>query len=78
MLVGTCYICSSPAMFTCVVCGRTVCIQCYDKPSRLCTSCLQKLRPGRADRSTPYPPTQFASDEGDEGVDEDFEDDEEP
>ena len=39
-LVGTCYICSKPAMYSCSVCGRIVCSDCYIKPRRICTGCL--------------------------------------
>ena len=56
MLVGSCYICSAPAMFTCSVCGRSVCIQCYDKESRLCSKCSQKYGRKTPGRDYPYPP----------------------
>ena len=43
MMVGLCYRCSAPAMFTCTVCGKLICINCYDKSSRLCKDCLKKF-----------------------------------
>jgi len=39
-LMGLCSICGRPgAMFTCVLCGRLVCSNCYDKSHGICCSC---------------------------------------
>ncbi len=42
-LVGSCYICSKPAMYSCSVCGRITCSECYIKHKRICINCSGKL-----------------------------------
>jgi hypothetical protein len=42
-LVGSCYVCSKPGMYSCAYCGRVVCIDHYIKPRRSCVNCLGKL-----------------------------------
>ena len=64
MLVGSCHICSAPAMFTCTVCGRLVCIECYNKQSRLCKNCLKKFRRVMPDDGSPYEPARFEEEGG--------------
>ena len=39
-LMGLCSICGKPgAMFTCSLCGRLVCSNCFDKSHSVCCSC---------------------------------------
>ena len=39
-LMGLCSICGKPgAMFTCSLCGRLVCSNCFDSQHRVCCSC---------------------------------------
>lgn len=42
-LVGSCYICSKPAMYSCSYCGRVSCIDHYIKDKRMCTKCQAKM-----------------------------------
>jgi len=37
---GLCNICGKPyASFTCILCGKIVCINCYDKNHGICIKC---------------------------------------
>ena len=39
-LMGLCNICGKPgAMYTCSLCGRLVCSNCFDIQHRTCSSC---------------------------------------
>jgi hypothetical protein len=39
-LIGLCSVCGRPsAMFTCILCGRLVCINCFDKSHSICSNC---------------------------------------
>jgi len=39
-IVGLCSVCGKPgAMHSCILCGRIVCINCYDSTNRVCTHC---------------------------------------
>ena len=39
-LLGLCSICGKPgAMFTCHLCGRLVCSNCFDNQHGICTHC---------------------------------------
>jgi len=39
-LIGLCSICNRPgAMFTCILCGRLVCSNCFDKKHSICSNC---------------------------------------
>ncbi len=39
-LLGLCSICGKPdAMYTCKMCGRIVCIRCYDSMHGICINC---------------------------------------
>jgi hypothetical protein len=41
-LVGSCSICSAPALNSCAMCGRLICRTHYDAATGLCTHCIQK------------------------------------
>jgi len=44
-MVGLCSICGRPdAMFTCHLCGRLVCSNCYDKIHNVCCNCQRGVR----------------------------------
>jgi hypothetical protein len=39
-LLGLCSVCGRPgAMFTCILCGRNVCNNCFDKSHNICGYC---------------------------------------
>jgi len=39
-LMGLCSICGKPgAMFTCSLCGRLVCSNCFDSYNSVCSNC---------------------------------------
>jgi len=39
-MMGLCSICQSPrAMYSCSLCGRIVCSNCYDHAARICIDC---------------------------------------
>jgi hypothetical protein len=38
-LIGQCYICGSPAYYTCSICGQLVCEKHFDRKSRMCSNC---------------------------------------
>ncbi len=39
-LMGLCHNCGKPgANFTCILCGKIVCISCFDNINGLCLSC---------------------------------------
>lgn len=39
-LIGLCSICGRPgAMYTCMFCGKVVCVSCFDKKLNMCINC---------------------------------------
>ena len=40
-LIDECSLCGSIAMYHCCACGRPVCISCYDREARLCSTCAR-------------------------------------
>ncbi|MFO7677917.1 MAG: orotate phosphoribosyltransferase [Thermoplasmatota archaeon] len=43
-LLGLCSICGKPnAMYTCHLCGKLACIQCYDSSNQVCIQCKRTL-----------------------------------
>ena len=38
---GLCTICGKPGvMFSCMLCGKLVCINCYDNKHNICSKCM--------------------------------------
>lgn len=39
-IAGLCSICGEPgAMYSCILCGKLVCINCYDAMHNICSQC---------------------------------------